>query len=174
MDTVAPTSLGTFPYCNVAMDTGVIPPLPAGSTLVQAQVLIRHGARVPCSYGSCWPGDDRVFNCNATLLEGANSPPPGDVLPSGSVLFAATAMKGRGELRGNCMLGQLTAGGVSMQRANGRNLRAAYGAILPDTPVGRESSFFLRSDDCPRTIASGQALFSGMYPDVPAQVRQCS
>ena len=36
--------------------------------------------------------------------------------------------------------------------------------MLPSSYVGHEDAFFLRSDDTDRTIQSGQALFTGMYP----------
>jgi hypothetical protein len=49
-----------------------------------------------------------------------------------------------------------------MQRESGHRLRQAHSSILPDTPQGNDTAFFLRSDDSARTVASGQALFSGM------------
>lgn len=36
--------------------------------------------------------------------------------------------------------------------------------VLPSSYFGNEDAFFLRSDDTDRTIQSGQALFTGMYP----------
>ena len=154
------------PYCNVDMQTGVIPPFPAGSTLVQAQILIRHGSRTKCSTFQCWADDDTSYECNATLLDGPIAP-QAEVLPAGSLVFSKGYLQGRNQLPGNCATGQLVEDGVKMQLANGKNLREAYSSILPVSPVGNESMFFLRSDDCPRTVASGQALFSAMFPDLP-------
>ena len=159
---------GSDPYCNEAMDTGVIPPLPTGTDLAQVHVLIRHGSRSRCSVGfSCWAGDlDATYDCSSAVLEGAEAPPPGSPLPAGSVLYRKNYLPGRNLLRGDCALGQLVAAGAEMQRASGKRLRAAYGAFLPRSPAGANQSFFLlRSDDEPRTLASGQALFGAMYPE---------
>ena len=117
----------TDPYCNEAMDTGVIPPLPA-TELLQVHVLIRHGARTKCSTGyECWAGEaDAVYECSAALLEGPDAATAG-----GGLLFKKQYTRGKNQLRGNCALGQLVASGLQMQRASGLHLRAAYGAILP-------------------------------------------
>lgn len=155
--------LASHPYCNEAMDTGVIPPLPAaGATLLQVHVMIRHGSRVQCTTDSCWDGLP-TYDCSAALLEGPDAPAAA-VLPQGTVLYRKEYTAGRNRLPGNCALGQLVSAGVEMQRASGRHLRAAYGALLPASPIGNESAFLLRSDDSARTIASGQALFAAMYP----------
>ena len=47
-----------------------------------------------------------------------------------------------------------------------QGLAAAYvsSGVLPSSYFGNEDAFFLRSDDTDRTIQSGQALFTGMYP----------
>ena len=47
-----------------------------------------------------------------------------------------------------------------------QGLAAAYvsSGVLPSSYFGNEHAFFLRSDDTDRTIQSGQALFTGMYP----------
>ena len=52
---------------------------------------------------------------------------------------------------------------------SGANLRAAYvdggvAALLPADPATAPGTFLLRSDDQPRTMESGQALFDGLYP----------
>ena len=141
----------------------MIPPLPNGTVLVQVQILIRHGSRTQWSTRQCWNGGLPEYNCSATLLEGPIAPPT-TVLPKGSVLFRKEYTRGRNQLPGNCALGQLVHDGIEMQRRSGRHLRAAYSSILPANPAGHESTFFLRSDDSPRTIASGQALFSAMFP----------
>ncbi len=159
-------------YCNEAMDTGVIPPLPPPETssLVQVHVAIRHGSRVKDSAnkGECWDGQNATtYDCSATLLEGPLAP-PSSVLPKGEVLFRKEFARGRNALPGNCGVGQLVSDGIKMQQASGAHLREAYASILPASPVGNESAFYLRSDDSARTIASGQALFGAMYPDLGA------
>ena len=152
-----------LPYCNVAMDTGRIPPLPPATTLVQVQVLIRHGSRTPAGMTGthCWAGEElATFDCTATLLEA-----PDASRPSG-VHYSKHYSRGRNKLPGNCMIGQLVRDGLEMCRMSGRHLRTAYRALLPASPVGNEDAFHLRSDDVPRTLASGQALFAAMYENV--------
>ena len=152
-------SLAAHPYCNVAMDTGVVPPLPSDTNLVQVHTLIRHGSRTKCSVGAeQWAGEsDTVYDCSASLLLGP------DANTSTKILFRKLYTPGKNQLRGNCALGQLVASGLEMQRASGRRLRAAYEKLLPSSLAGGTDAFFLRSDDCPRTLASGQALFDAMY-----------
>lgn len=151
------------PYCNVKMDTGVIPPLAQGTatSLVQVQVLIRHGSRTSShATPGCWAGDSTAeYDCtDATLLEA-----PDANLPDGNTYYRKIYSRGRNRLRGSCALGQLVAEGLEMCRASGRHLREAYGSFLPPRVAGHESDFYLRSDDSPRTIASGQALFAALY-----------
>lgn len=159
------------PYCNEAMATGLIPPLPSAE-LVQVHVLIRHGSRVVSDAKNCldrWEGSGEAsYNCTATLLEGASAPAfPASGLPGGSVLYRKTYAEGRNAVPGNCATGALVESGLEMQRANGRHLRQAYDAILPVSPAGdNASAFLLRSDDCPRTLASGQELVASLFPSL--------
>jgi hypothetical protein len=157
-----------WPYCNNAMDTGAIPPLAAGADLVQVTVLHRHGARTGGA-APCWPegeGAPLAYNCTSAVLEG----PDAGAAPGSAVLFRKVYARGRNELRGGCGLQQLVGAGVAQCAASGRLLKARYAALLPASPVGSEAAFQLRSDDCPRTLASGQALFAAMYPGVGAVV----
>ena len=156
-------------YCNEAMDTGSIPPLPTAATLIQVHVLHRHGARTKSSSTSppFWLNEDNVhYNCTTHLLEGSDATAD----PATSVLYRKIYANHRNSLKGNCMHGQLVAAGVAQCQASGRKLFQAYQDFLPSTPVGHESEFHLRSDDCPRTLASGQALFSAMYPNISSVV----
>lgn len=157
------------PYCNNAMDTGVIPPLPTGSNLLQVHVLHRHGSRTQWDAGAtCWDGFDTMeYDCTSHVLEAAEAP-LGTDLPNGTLLYRKTYLPNRNQLLGNCAVGQLVNDGAAMCRASGVHLREAYDDLLPSSPEGHVSDFFLRSDDEPRTLASGQALFAGMYPDVQA------
>ena len=151
------------PYCNTAMNTGVIPALPPNATLLQVHVLHRHGSRTKdaASPTGIWMGESNVqYNCTSQRLEG----PDATVSPGGAVLFNKVYLPGRNDLHGNCMTGQLVSKGLEMCKASGRNLAKAYKDFLPPTP-GDGSNFYLRSDDVPRTLASGQALFAAMYPD---------
>lgn len=74
-------------------------------------------------------------------------------------------MNGRNVLPGTCRLGQLTPVGYKQLYLKGKMLRRAYRTLLPSTYEGHQSVFSLRSDDEPRTVLSGQALFAGMYPE---------
>tara|TARA_B100000780_G_scaffold271575_1_gene232647 strand:+ start:60 stop:1853 length:1794 start_codon:yes stop_codon:yes gene_type:complete len=150
-------------YCNEAMETGIIPPLPSSASLLQIHILHRHGARTKSSYNTVphWKNEDNVlYNCSADLLEGSSA----DINPDGStVLYRKLYVKNRNLLKGsNCMLGQLVQDGLKQCTSSGINLMKRYSSFLPTAP--NEQDFYLRSDDCPRTLASGQALFSAMYP----------
>ena len=148
------------PYCNTQMNTGVIPPLPTNATLLQVHILHRHGSRTKdaASPTEIWLGESKViYNCTTQLLEG----PDASVSPSGAVLFNKVYLSGRNELNGNCMTGQLVSKGLEMCQASGRHLAQAYKDFLPNN----YEDFYLRSDDVPRTLASGQALFAAMYPE---------
>jgi hypothetical protein len=90
---------------------------------------------------------------------------PTEVNPS--TLFRKEYMQGREQLPGNCMLGQLTETGRQQQLTNGANVYEAYTAagLLPTVLTKDvEDRIFLRADDCPRTLMSGEALLEGIYP----------
>lgn len=72
-------------------------------------------------------------------------------------------MKGRNVLRGTCLLGQLTPKGYKQQYDNGRFLRESYPELLPSCAEEAHDSLYLRSDNQPRTIGSGQALIDGLF-----------
>ena len=160
--TLASMAMATHdhPYCNTAMNTGIIPSF-AGTKLIQVHVLHRHGSRTKASVGKvpCWAGEeDTQYMCTAAPLEA-----PDFRRPNGAVMFKKVYARGRNSLHGNCALGQLVTSGLEMCSASGRHLRQAYGSLLPLSLSGHESDVFLRSDDSPRTLASGQALFESMW-----------
>ena len=118
------------PYCNVAMDTGVIPSLPPTTSLVQVQVLIRHGSRTKSAVAAvpAWDSEDEVeYDCSAHLLEGPDATMPG-------TLFRKMYTPGRNKLKGNCAVGQLVADGLEMCRASGRPRQSPRGCPRPLRP----------------------------------------
>ena len=155
-------------YCNADFSTGRVPALPEGATLRQVHVLIRHGARAPSDNRPAWANDTAEFECNATGLFGHVGSPDRTVLRRGAVLFRKRYVRNR--LPGTCATGQLVQPGWQMEHASGTHLKERYSSLLPTTLDGDgQSTFYLRSDDSERTLQSGAALFSGMYPDAAAQ-----
>ena len=167
-------------YCNSAMDTGVIPPLPS-LELLQVQVLIRHGARTPSNTDKSWPGDVAQYSCEASPTGMAVF---NDGVPN-SVAFRAKGWENQkffgykpDEIMagGSCLQGQLVNDGYAMHLKNGQHLRDAYvrtngnsKGLLPSTLQGNEELFYLRADSTPpaqRTLMSAEALLSGMFPGV--------
>jgi len=150
-------------YCNTQMNTGNISlPLPKAK-LTQVQTFIRHGARVRWSPQQCWPEESTTYHCGLQIMLGTDTP--------GSMLFRKkySGDKGAEKLPGSCNLGQLTHAGYQMEQRSGELLRRAYAELLPASLNSSSAArFHLRSDDQPRTLQSGQALFSGMYPGARA------
>ena len=166
---VSSTSVATpsLAYCNADFSTGRVPALPEGATLRQVHVLIRHGARAPSDNRPAWANDTAKFECNATGLFGHVGAPDRTVLRHGAVLFRKRYVRNR--LPGTCATGQLVQPGWQMEHASGTHLKERYSSLLPTTLDGDgQSTFYLRSDDSERTLQSGAALFSGMYPDATA------
>ena len=166
---VSSTSVATpsLAYCNADFSTGRVPALPEGATLRQVHVLIRHGARAPSDNRPAWANDTAEFECNATSLFGHVGAPDRTVLRHGAVLFRKRYVRNR--LPGTCTTGQLVQPGWQMEHASGTHLKERYSSLLPTTLDGDgQSTFYLRSDDSERTLQSGAALFSGMYPDAAA------
>ena len=132
----------------------------AGYELVQSQVVIRHGARVPYANFFCWEPRYK-WDCNLTeLLFPAPSRPASHV-------YRKIYDDGPNELRGSCHVGQLVAEGYKQQQINGRHLRKAYvgaGKLFGDQEKPDRSTVYLHSDDQQRTVMSGQVLFSEMFP----------
>jgi len=139
-----------------------VPPLGkkhGGYKLKHVSVLVRHGDRTRYGYSACWDKDKAKFDCDLafygrTVGQGVQS----------HTKFKRVYMPGRNALAGSCRLGQLTPKGYHQLRSHGRMLKKAYKLLLPTKFSGHEKDFVLRSDDEPRTIMSGQALFNGMYP----------
>jgi hypothetical protein len=157
-----------FEYCNVDPTAYPIPTIaPAGLSLQQLQVFIRHGDRVRASGGDCWPNDAAIYACEDldVALASSQGARTTDNLNLARV-YRKTYLPGRQALAGSCGLGALTARGYAQQVTNAEVLRAAYGNWLPDLNNATEASsaFLLRSTDSPRTLQSGQALVDALFP----------
>ena len=167
-------------YCNAARGSTNLPyPAPpaaaqaAGLELVQAQTVIRHGARTPGDPTNCAPGvlpPAATWECTGKDARGRpnaysklSAPAPTDAARLYDVQFVADSAEG---LPGTCLIGQLVGVGQSQQEENGATLRAAYagagagvGSLLPDTlgcAAGDLDPFMLVSDNFQRTRASAQ------------------
>lgn len=138
-----------------------VPPLDAaGYKLKHVSAFIRHGDRMRCNYKACWSNDTATYDCSLSKDTSATGE-----LPSTSQqrTFRKKYMSGRNILPGSCVLGQLTPLGYHQQFLNGKHLRRGYSELLPECIQGHEEQVMLRSDDSPRTIASGQALVDGLF-----------
>jgi len=153
-----------FDYCNMDPSEFPIPTVqPAGLEMQQLIVFIRHGDRLRCSYGQCWPGDASSFECELDVAL-ATSVTEGNSAAMGR-LYRKQFMQDRNAQLGNCGVGVLTARGYAQHVTNAGLLREAYGDFLPDlNDAAAADSFFLRSTDVPRTIQSGQALVDTLFP----------
>lgn len=142
------------PYCNTAMNTGVIPALPPNATLLQVHVLHRHGSRTKdaASPTGIWMGESNVqYNCTSQRLEG----PDATVSPGGAVLFNKVYLPGRNDLHGNCMTGQLVSKGLEMCKASGRNLAKAY-KIFFHRHLAMAATFIYEVTTCHEPLLPGK------------------
>lgn len=157
---------------------------PGSLSLVSLAVLIRHGSRTVTHPLVCWNStalDEQPFNCTINTADthlplSATLPTPRlfarhNFAPAASIL-ALNPVAARDNIipGGSCIMGQLLPVGYEQQRRNGQLLAAAYVgpsasfADFLDPNTTDTSLFYLRSDNSPRTIASGQALFAAMLP----------
>ena len=169
----------TYPdYCSRDMSTREIPPLTTQEQqqidqLLQAQVLIRHGARTPYMKYSCWKDYDLHWdNCNVTEVMYTS---PSLYETSTQWLFRKLYDGSPNFLGGHCKTGQLLEGGFQQESTNGLILRKAY--IGPHKfnllkshvwGLNNPKKIYFRSDDEQRTLMSGQSLVHSLF-DVHAQ-----
>ncbi|CAM9297229.1 unnamed protein product [Discosporangium mesarthrocarpum] len=178
-------------YCSKDMDVKAIPRLSEsiqdsfGGTvteddvqLLQAQVIIRHGARAPCSSLECWPGQSVRWDCNVTEIvtpKSSTAEVPGSHT-AGRFEKKYDALHGGNTLGGTCQAGQLLQRGYDQQTKNGRNLREAYicerpSCLFPNASIeSMLDHIYLRSDDKQRTALSGQVLTANMFDIGPSTV----
>eukprot|EP00808_Paulinella_micropora_P023984 g29759.t1 len=168
-------------YCSkpADMEARGIPPLSPtalamGPQILQAQVLIRHGARTPFAAYTCWHGYGEKWDCDTYMLIAQL---PGETRAQASWLFRkvydALQFPAANLLQGTCHVGQLLKDGVWQEVANGQHLREAYlgdngqSALrlfnttrFHDLPP---NSTRFRGDDQQRTLMSGQILVNALF-----------
>jgi len=137
---------------------------PKAPTLIQVQVLFRHGDRTVAGTNPCWQNDTSVWNCNLTIQSNNNNIPTQEYQATPRI-FRKNYLPNREYFPGNCMTGQLTSKGLLQEQHNGQIFRQAYIENQPLlSPTITPSELYLRTDDCPRTIASLQGVIDGLYP----------
>jgi len=184
LDLVRGENPDSYYYCgkNPLKPVPSIPPLETtDANLIQVEVLIRHGDRSsfawyspPASLGTrkqCWPGDTAAWNCTVNYL---TYPGLSRVAPSISQpdrLYRKLYDNDKNILAGNCDVGQLTSKGYHQQIVNGKMIRNYYVdkmSFLPENITEDNlSTFYIRSDDVPRTVMSAEGLLQGLYPVEP-------
>mmetsp|Transcript_17391 Transcript_17391/g.29386 ORF Transcript_17391/g.29386 Transcript_17391/m.29386 type:complete len:575 (-) Transcript_17391:186-1910(-) len=165
-------------YCSNNVADRAIPGLNSTQSsmvdsLVQVQVIIRHGARTPAHLHACWAGYNVTWNnCNVTQLMLASPSYNSPNRPS-PWLFRKLYDASPNYLGGNCETGQLLLEGYLQQESNGELLYDAYlnksnpalnlfpTSVWADINTGYD--MYLRSDDEERTLLSGQVLMHSMF-----------
>ena len=124
--------------------------------LVHATVVIRHGLRTPLQ-----KLDDVAWDCSTSRVLHALD--YGGGVPR--ALFVLRPVLFQSDLAGSCALGQLTRLGFEQHQRLGTMLRARYVERLGLLPAAFvPGTLYVRSSQYDRTIASAQALLSGLYP----------
>jgi len=144
-----------------------------GLTLVQVQVITRHGDRTPVNV---LPGNVNntnynpipiIWNCSLSSL---NFPTESSstIQSSPTRLFKKTYLSGRNHLLGNCAWGQLTSVGLKQHVQLGSQYRDLYISkykLLPEIFNVDDGYVLFRSSDVPRTLQSFMGNFAGLYPE---------
>ena len=160
LDLCTATSDQSLPlYCG--LDPRPHPLLPSDVAddfeLLQVHVILRHGSRSTWRSGGCWEGDaiDKL-NCTDTHIFASHSMP--------DRRFRTRHLPGKT----SCPPGHLLAQGYEQVSALGRMLARVYvGDDAAYNFLGtneRASSFYLRSSNMQRTLATGQTFFDSFYP----------
>ena len=169
-----------FVYCASPNNVS-IPPLAEeyaarvpGLTLLQVQVVARHGSRVPyIKYTDCWAGYGFTdWNCNVTDMSVPSAQSAGNDGRTAPFIFRKIYDGSPTVLGGTCHLGQLVEEGFEQELANGVALGTAYIGrgrlkLFATEHLGhlKAGHVYLRSDDDPsfRTEMSGEFLLRGMF-----------
>nr|CCA16101.1 conserved hypothetical protein [Albugo laibachii Nc14] len=169
-------------YCNDLkhIDSTRIEPLTPEEqkqveSLLQVQILARHGSRAPYGRVFCWdekknnPMNVR-WNCSTTSVSSQNIADKSSASGYGR-LFRKQYTNGLNILKGDCVVGGILPEGREQHAANGLYLREAYIGPSPfhlfDTAnISKVDTrhIYLRSDDQERTLGSGQVLFDAFFP----------
>ncbi len=128
-----------------------------GFLLLQVQLLTRHGDRTPVHALPSFL-ENVEWNCSDSVVE--------DVEEQDGLRLRKRYFPGRQALKGNCMLGQLTARGEEQLRSLGKNFRSLYIDKLRLLSRDRvePAEVFLRSTDVVRTVRSAYHFLAGLYP----------
>lgn len=162
-------------YCTKNISSRNIPSLSAHEeaqvdSLIQVQVVVRHGARTPYGLFSCWQNYSIEWNnCNVTEIMMASPSYKTPDLPSR--FFYRKIYDGfTDELGGNCLTGQLLYEGYQQETELGNILANAYltgdKKLFPTDvweDIDTNSLVYLRSDDMQRVLMSGQLAIHNMF-----------
>ena len=111
-----------IPWPSYCGEDRPIPPLDASIpvTLMQAQVIVRHGDRTPAFNHMCWVDNTAVWECDMSQLQ-LSSVTPWETTAPPTRLYRKVFQPGAEVLpNGNCGLGQLTTVGYNQHIKNGQ------------------------------------------------------
>ena len=151
---------GEPPVIPRPFSVGLEAPAP-GYKLERVIILIRHGLRTPLDKFT-----DAVWDCaqdrslNLLVHEERHLP------VEANELYRIHPVIYDRDMGGSCLPGQLTRKGFAQHVSLGELLRERYvnSGFLPEEFRRNAGTIHTRSTDYPRTIASAQALLSGLYP----------
>lgn len=129
-------------------------PIPDAS-LLQIQILTRHGARTPLH---AYQQNGTTWKCDNTELRYYSMPEQSPV--------KVHVAYGKSIFGGECHFGQLTFVGHEALKSLGKYIRSTYIEKLKFLPNRYDNhSYFIRSTGTHRTIHSAMAFAQGLYPD---------
>lgn len=151
-------------YCqaDATVPSGSSSEAPSGYTLRFAQVITRHGDRLPTDTPAMAVNDSVVWECTLDNLGIPTVTDSGLTLPSPGRLYRLSYLPGRQTLPGNCMYGALTAKGAAQHEALGGNFARAYAQT--NRLVAGYQDVWVRSTNLQRTVNSVQADLVGVFP----------
>ena len=168
-----------YDYCQASFDTQketqrIQNRLDSGLSLVQVQILTRHGDRSPIHwFRSPVYNDTAIWNCKIDRLSYENYE---NRYTTQNRLTSERFMPGRQANLGNCGLGSLTQKGANQHIQNGELFRTMYvdtAKFLSEK--WDDKSVYVRSGDEIRLVESAQSILVGLYPpqkDNPIEQRQ--
>lgn len=165
-----------YNYCQAGLHTDtevqrVQSRLDDGYTLLQVQVLTRHGDRAPIEY--LWSpvyNDTAIWNCKIDRLSYENFD---NQYHTQNRLTSERFMPGRQANKGNCGMGSLTQQGARQHVANGQKFRQMYietAKLLPDNWDNEQ--VYVRSGNELRLMESAQSVLAGLWPPKENQTQE--